>query len=197
MFRKRNIKNIYLLVVTSMLLTACFGSPTAVPEDRYYTLNISAPDIQPTKYERIVIDKVHAFGVYNERAMLYANAELPLQIKRYHYHHWTMSPAQLITHGLKDYLTQSKVAKSVVVSSFNQQQAVRVSVQLLAFERVISTSTQSVHVKLGFEIRYASGQYRTYSFEQTVPTEKNTMHSAAKAYGKALTEIFGQFLRKI
>ncbi len=192
----RAIKKIRLslLIVSGLLLTACFGSPSSVPEDRFYTLKISAAEKVTRKYKRIAITKVYAHGLYNERALLYAKAELPLQIKRYHYHHWVMPPTQLIQHALSDYLKQSNIAKDVMVQAIGSDEDLRVSAQLLAFERVLQSEKQSVRVELEFTVRLANGSSRVFNYIQNITTKKNTLHSAAEAYGVALAVIFKAFL---
>lgn len=183
-----------LLIAASLLLTACFGSPASVPEDRFYTLKIATAEKIENKYKRIAINKVYAYGIYNERALLYAKAELPLQIKRYHYHHWAMPPTQLIQDALKDYLSQSGVAKNVVVQAISSNADLRIVGKLLAFERVIQSEKQWVHVEMEFEVYRANDQYRVFKYTKNKTTKKNTIHAAAEAYGVALTDIFKEFL---
>jgi len=185
------------LVALSVLLTGCFGSPASVPEDRFYTLKINKPDNVATKYKNIAIEKVRAYGLYNERAMLYAKSELPLQIKRYHYHHWVIPPTKMIQQGLKEYLDESQVASNVTSNSISRNTGLRVSVELLAFERVISKSKQMVRVKLEFNVIDAIGKQKTYQYYESVATDKNTLHAAAKAYGIALSNVFKKLLKDL
>ncbi len=184
-----------ILILISIVLSACFGSPGSVPEDRFYTLIFNTSAIVVKKYNRISIKKVRAYGVYNERTMLYANADLPLQVKRYHYHHWVMSPTKLIQHGLKDYLTQSRIADEVLVHEVSQIGILRISVELLALERIVNKGQAMVHVELAFNIHKPDGHFKSYNFEKKIKTKRNTIHSAAEAYGVALTHIFRDFLK--
>ena len=192
----RAIKKIRLslLVMVSLLLTACFGSPSSVPEDRFYTLKVSAAEKVTRKYKRIAINKVYAYGIYNERALLYSSAELPLQIKRYHYHHWAMPPTQLIQHALSDYLSQSNIAQDIVVQRIGSDKDLSIVVQLLAFERVLQSEKQSVRVELEFTVHQENGAVHVFNYTQNTTTKKNTLHSAAEAYGVALVVIFKSFL---
>lgn len=186
-----------LLVPVSLSLAACFGSPSSVPEDRFYTLKTASPATRVTKYERITIKKVHAYGLYNERALLYAKAELPLQIKRYHYHHWVMPPTQLIQHSLKDYLSKSRIATDVIEQAISASKNLRISAELLAFERVIKQAEQWVQVKLEFEVKYPNGQYQSYQYSEKVKTKRDTIHAAAEAYGEALSRIYAKLLAEL
>ena len=194
---RHNIVYINLIFVTSLLLTGCFGSPTAIPEDRFYTFKISEAEIVVTKYKRINIKKVHAYGIYNERAMLFADINLPLQIKRYHYHHWVMPPAHLIQHGLKDYLSQSRIAKDVGMQAISQRDDLSISVELVALERVIQQGEQSVHVELEFEVVRPNGDYRSYKYTRNIIAERNTLHAAAEVYGVAISQIYKEFLGEL
>lgn len=186
-----------MLTVVNLLLTGCFGSPTAVPEDRFYTLDIAQADVKATKYKRIVIKRVHAYGLYKERAMLYSKAELPLQIKRYHYHHWVMPPTQIIEHGLKNYLSQSRISKHVVAQAIRQQKDLSIAIELLAFERVLQQGKQSVHIKMEIEVVRPSGKYQSYHYHRTHKMKSNTLHAAAIAYGEALSDIFKELLDEL
>ncbi len=186
-----------LLVTVSLLLAACFGSPSSVPEDRFYTLKVDAAEHVAEKYKRITINKVYAYGIYNERALLYANAELPLQIKRYHYHHWAMAPTQLIQHALSDYLNQSQISKNIVVQAISSDADLRISAQLLAFERVIQSGKQSVRVELEFEVHWSNGVHRTFNYTKNTTVPKNTLHGAVEAYGITINQIFREFLAEL
>jgi len=183
-----------LLLTVSLLLMSCFGSPASVPEDRFYTLRVETAERFANKYKRIAINKVYAYGIYNERAFLYANAELPLQIKRYHYHHWATPPTQLIQHAFKDYLSQSHIAKDVVVQAVSSDADLRISGKILAFERVVQSAKKSVHVELEFEVYWANGQHRVFHYTQNITAKKDTLHATAEAYGVALGNIFKEFL---
>ncbi len=189
----RKIKLILLLMV-GLLLTACFGSPASVPEDRFYTLKIATAKKVANKYQRIAINKIYAYGIYNERALLYASAELPLQIKRYHYHHWVMPPTRLIQHTLKNYLSHSGITNDVVVDAISTNTDLRISGQLLGFNRIIQPTKDAVHVELEFEVDWPDGRHHVFQYTQTIITKKNTLHAAAEAYGVALSTIFKAFL---
>ena len=186
-----------ILLLLSLLLSACFGSPGSVPEDRFYKIKIAAPEVVASKYKRITIKKVYAYGLYNERAILYSKAEMPLQIKRYHYHHWVMPPTQIIQHGLKEYLIQSRIAKTVIEQAVSRGRGLQISAELLAFERIIRQSEQLAHVKLEFEVKYPDGRYRSYQYSRKVKAGRNTLHATAEAYGVALASIFRQLLGEL
>ena len=185
---------IIFLFLAGLLLGGCFGSPSSVPEDRFYTFKVTKADKNKTKFRRIAIKKVHAYGLYNERALLYSHADKPLQIKRYHYHHWVVPPTQLVQQSLKDYLGQSNIADDVVVQAISPNDALRVSAELLAFERVIKQAEQFVRVEIEFEVRNSNRKYKTYKYSEIIKTSKNTLHSTAEAYGKALGKIYQKFV---
>lgn len=187
----------FILVLLSLLLAGCFGSPSSVPEDRFYTLSVSPSKTVTEKYKSIIINKIHAYGIYNERAILYARSELPLQIKRYHYHHWVMPPTQLIQNSLKKYLVKSEIASNVVVQAVNTGDSLRISAEILAFERIINKNENSVKVEIEFSVKQSNNQYKNYRYSQTVKAEKDTLHSAAVSYGKALSIIYSKFVKDL
>ena len=186
------LKIIFILSVT-VLLSGCFGSPSSIPEDKFYTLKIGNANVVTTKYKRISIARVKAYGLYNERAMLYTNSDLPLVIKRYHYHHWVMPPAQLIQHGLKNYLKTSKISNEVVSKSFDSD-SLKIQAELLAFERVIYSDSQEVNVEVSFELKWPDGKYKNLKYKRNVKSKDNTLHSSANAYSIALSQIFRSLL---
>jgi len=193
----RNKLNSLIIIFFGFMLTGCFGSPTPVPEDRFYTVELSKADIYPTKYKRITIKRVHAYGLYKERAMLYSSADLPLQIKRYHYHHWVMPPTQIIENGLKDYLIQSRISKEVRIQVIRQVEDISISAELMAFERVLQKGEQSVHLELEFEIVRPDGRQQTLKFTKDKKTKNDTLHAAAIAYGEVLSDIFKKLLLEL
>ena len=82
------------LIFAAVMITGCAGSG-AVPDDHFYQL----PEIIPPKSFTtprtdviIGVDSLRSDGLHGERAILYINADSPLEIRRYHYHYWTDSP---------------------------------------------------------------------------------------------------------
>jgi len=168
-----------------------------VPVDRFYTLEFSKPGIVKSKYQRININKVRAYGIYNERAMLYSNAKFPLQIKRYHYHHWVMLPTQLIQQGLKEFLVNSQISREVATNQISKKNTLEINVDLLAFERVIDNGEYSVRTKLVFNVFNSKGESRSYNYNKSIKVKRDTLHDTAKSYGKILSDIFNDFLKEL
>ena len=189
-------KKIILLTFSTMLL-GCFGGASSVPVDRFYTLEFSKPGIVKSKYQRININKVRAYGIYNERAMLYSNAKFPLQIKRYHYHHWVMLPTQLIQQGLKEFLVNSQISREVATNQISKKNTLEINVDLLAFERVIDNGEYSVRTKLVFNVFNSKGESRSYNYNKSIKVKRDTLHDTAKSYGKILSDIFNDFLKEL
>ena len=87
---RRQFKEISLHMIFAMvLITGCAGRST-VPDDHFYQL----PEILPLKTSTsrqteviIGIDSLRSDGLHGERAVLYVDADNPLELRRYHYHY--------------------------------------------------------------------------------------------------------------
>lgn len=184
---------ILLLCFFTMFLFACFGEPAPVPQDSFYTLPEINAAKQKRKFTTISIDTIRATGVYNERAILYLEKNSPLSIKRYHYHHWVMPPAQLVQQQLKSYLASSGIASNVINYRPGHSSDVRVKGTLLRFERVLDDKNAEVRVAIELDVSGAARRLNK-QYTTSLAAKDNSFESSAAAFGMAIQKIMQQFV---
>ncbi len=188
-----NYYKILVLCFFPALLAGCFGEPAPVPQDSYYTLPEPKAEKHKQLFTTIGVNTIRATGVYNERALLYLDKNTPLSIKRYHYHHWVMPPAQLVRQQLKAYLTNSGIANNVINYRPGNPGDMTVKGTLLKFERALDGKNVEVRVAIELEISGAtqrfSKQYAAY-----IAAKDNSFESSAAAFGMAIQKIMQQFI---
>ena len=191
-----------LCLACVIALGGCFGgSPASVPSDHYYRLPqnkpvsvLPAPIIKGT----LAIRKFQAHGLYHGRPLLYINSETPLEVHRYHYHHWTESPPQLIQENLLHYFRNKQLADEVTRFQPGRSTDYSVAGRIVQFERVVQNQRISVHVRLELELQSTQQQpvfHREYSAIIDVPDKQ--LHTTVSRYGTALQQIYEAFTQDI
>lgn len=182
--------------------------PRTVPDDRFYRL----PQLPPDKVlEKSIVSSVLAVaplsagGLYNERAILYIDQKRPLELRRYHYHHWVDSPNYLIQENLLAYLRAVKLAARVVRYQPGNRTAASVKGRLLRFERILNGPNVSVMVAIEFTFRDplgGSGRRWTKEYSASIQAEGGqveggSVHATVQAFGTALQQIYESFVSDI
>lgn len=181
-----------ITIITLLWLGGCSSAPP-VPVDRFYRLpepQINADGI--TVPSSIRIGNFQAQGVYNERAILYIDEQYPLMVRRYHYHLWINSPAELVRDQLIAYVRNNINAKAA-------KNELEISGRVLRFERLISASQIRVIAELEVRTRgpEAGSSAVTRVYKAEVPAASDRMNDTAAAFGKALDVIFAKVARDI
>ena len=103
----------YSIFAFTLLLSACFGGGESVPQDQFYRLSDVSYDGDRLKQmvNVLAVSSLESDVLHRERAILYSQADEPLKLQRYHYHHWTNVPSKLIQDHLVDYLRSSGMAR--------------------------------------------------------------------------------------
>ncbi len=129
----------WLLVATVVLAAGCAG-PGEVPEDRFYRLNPVAPEqplAEPLLRGVLEVERLDAFGVYHDRAILYAPADEPATLLHHHYHFWVAPPTELVRDHLAAYLRAANLAETVASGQLGQRGDLVLAARLTRFERVL------------------------------------------------------------
>jgi len=174
-----------------VMLQACSFSGSPPPEEHFYRL----PDLLANKsqqgFDTVYLRSVMAEGIYNERAILYVKDDAPLEVRRYHYHHWLNAPGKLIHEQFKNYLTGTGLARQIVDRRLAAQD-LDISVQLRNFERLTGASSR-VLVELDMAV-YGAESVRpvlSKNYRLELPAG-SSMHDTAAAFGRVLSRLFAQ-----
>lgn len=181
-----------VLLCCFLTLTAC-SSQAPLPTDHYYHL----PELRDVNSDEkrvgsISVITFQAEGLYQERAILYT--ENQIEIKQYHYHHWTDSPTRLLQERLAERLRLSSIS-DLVLNTFEGNSELIIKGQIKAFERLQQKGSESVYVKLLLQVNsnteHAPILHKEYV--QTVVLPSNNITNAIKAFAEAVDLIFSDF----
>jgi len=192
---KLNITIIFILT-----LSGCFGGGAEVPQDNFYRLaDVASAQKIDSPFNVVAVASFKSDALHQERAILYSEAAQPLNIQRYHYHHWTQVPNQLIQEHLIDYLREAGFATRIVRYGEVVKIDAKVSGFIKRFERVLDAGAVKVRVELELHIETLADKREyfqsTYSIEQK--TSDSSMHASVVALSAALENIYQQFLSDI
>jgi len=178
-----------------VFFAACASSPP-VPQDNFYHLaTIKAPETHQHQLT-IALKDFQSEGLYRERALLYINAQHPLQTRRYHYHFWIKSPTKLIRQHMTEYLLDSQFAKQIHDKRVIDDSDLLISGQLQRLDRIIDKETSKVIVRLRFDVTSRNAKINIFSKTYTVENEVKgkSIHDTVESYSTALIEIYEQFI---
>jgi ABC-type uncharacterized transport system auxiliary subunit len=187
------------LWILCLCLCGCFGAGSLAPQDHFYRLPRIAsavPQANPLHLQRVAVAGFVADDLHRDRALLFSDSAAPLQLRRYHYHHWAATPSQLLQEHLISYLRHTQFAPQVVRDDEQQSQAmIRGRIQRL--ERILQPNQTSILVQVELSLSYKIADdiqtvRREYTRESVVAD--SLLDTSVQAYGLALEDIYRQFV---
>lgn len=182
-------------------LTAC-SAPQPLPDFRYYALPEPTrvePLAQPRFDVPLVIDYLRADGVRGERPILYTSAADRIKLLQYHYQLWSEPPTTLVQQFLLRKLDSRRVAPLVTDQLTLRLPAVRITGDLLRFERARNGESWSAAVSVRLRALYDRGEMplldRAYSAE--IPAADGNLESSVAAFQQALDHIGDDLLKDL
>jgi len=178
-----------------VLVTSC-AVPPPVPEDNYYQLPKPTVKAQPTALaDELAVKRLVSDGLHGERALLFSTAGQSLQLRQYHYHHWTDTPPRMLQEYLISALRQAKVAGTVINYDPGQRTALTLSGKIRHFEQVERGNKNEVFVEVELQLhdkQHKIVHLRDYRVTQTAKSDKP--HDLVSAYGEAMNIIINEFI---
>jgi ABC-type uncharacterized transport system auxiliary subunit len=185
------------LLATGILvsLVACSAQPP-VPEDNFYHLpRVKLQSNQQAMSGELAVKRLVTDGLHSERAMLYSESGQDLQLKQYHYHHWTDSPPRMLQEHLISALRSASVASTVVNYDPAQRNAYTLSGKIRHFEQVGRGKNSEVLVGLELRLDDKNGKpvlLKDYHYTQAA--NSSAPHDLVIAFGAALNKIYVEFI---
>jgi len=186
---------LFVLLILTQLASCSLGGGS-VPQDHYYRLPEIKLSAQQTVFDRLVMKKIKASGLYHDRAILYVERDRPLELKRYHYNFWAETPAELLHTALTQGLESSSIATSVSQEVMQNTADYIIDARILHFERIIQGTDVEINVALDIRVRSTGSAGVEWSKTYQAKQQLNTtgMHASAEAFGAAVQLITAQFV---
>lgn len=190
-------------VITSififLLIAGCAGS-SPMPSDHFYRLpdlTLQSESVQFVLGD-IFVEQFITDGLHRERAILYTNDPLSIELGQYHYHHWIDSPTRLIRDQLIQYLRDSNVAPQVFDTP-DVSAKLQIHGKIKRFERQRNDTSDSVIVTLDFRVIQSSleSSLLLKSYTEQIDFEGQSMNKAVVAFSEALSIIFSHLIEDI
>jgi ABC-type uncharacterized transport system auxiliary subunit len=186
-----------LVMFAALVLSGC-GNVPGVPDHTYFRMPPTATlpvSPEPVFVTPIVVELFSADGLYADRALIYATNPEATELRQYHYQLWTDPPTRLLQRRLKIELRETEIAPLVTDELAASQAAVRVSGQILRFERVPTVNggyLASVVIKLRADRPDGTPQTDEI-YRADVEAVDNRLISTAEALFAASDQIFAEF----
>lgn len=182
------MKAILMTLAFSVLLSACAGGEP-VPADRFYQLAPLAPQSRhatPALNGGLEIDYTQADPLRSGRAVLYSEADRPLQLNRYHYAFWVDQPPRMVQRAIVSYLRELNVADRVFTAGQRGQAVYRLETRLLKFEQLRQGGEVTVEVALQATLKALPEGSPLWTRTYTQTRAGGDMHATADAIQRAL-----------
>ena len=195
------MRYLFILLFLS-LLTGCFGGGEVVPQDQFYHLADISENISRVSkpFGVVAVTTLQSDALHRERTILYSEQSTPLKMNRYHYHHWTNAPGQLIQEHLIAYLRKTGFASDVI--RYGEQSSIdaQISGYIHRFERLVGQGNPKIVIRLELSfISRVAGAQRTLTREYMLEQEAadDSMHASVDAFSRGLQEIYARFVADI
>ena len=194
------MKQVLLWSALALLLNAC-SAPAPLPDFRYFTLPLPAPVErvpQPLALP-LVLEPLRASGIRGERPILYNSQADRAKLLQYHYQLWAEPPTTMVQDQLLRMLEQAQVSTLVTDRLSPRESALRVSGELLRFERQREGEVWAAQVELRLRAQ-ADGQVRPLferRFTARVLAPDALLESSVRAFGQALDQIGAELLQAL
>ena len=185
------------MLVAGLALGGC-GNVPGVPDHTYFRM--STPQSLPRSEKPVFVDPIvvglfEANGLYADRALIYALDPAADELRQFHYQLWTDPPTRLLQRRLQIELREARIAPLVIDALATSQGAVRISGEILRFERVPTTDgghIGSVVLRLRAD-RPDGTPLSNEIYHADVPAADRRLVSAAEALFVAVDTIFSEF----
>ena len=186
-----------LMLLAALLLAGC-GNVPGVPDHTYFRM--SKPQQLPRSEKPVFVDPIvvglfEANGLYADRALIYALDPAAEELRQFHYQLWTDPPTRLLQRRLQIELREANMAPLVIQALAASQGAVRISGEILRFERVPTPEGGHIaSVVLRLRADRPDGTPLTNEiYHADVPTADKRLISATEAMFTAVDQIFVEF----
>ena len=164
-----------------------------MPSDRYHRLTAGAP---ATVYETprltgtMEVERFHAAGVLQDRAIIFVEHDNPNVLQQYHYHLWADPPTRMLQMATVDYLRESHLADQVVTADLRIDPTYTLIGDIKKLEHVVGNSSK-VLVELEFGLREHKDGSLVWVKGYTVKKEvkDDSVAAATRAFSEAIDEI--------
>lgn len=186
-----------VLIMTGIvtLLTSCAAQPP-VPEDNFYQL---APSKIKANKKNIAnslsVKRLVSDGLHGERALLYSKAGQALQLKQYHYHHWSDTPPRMLQEYLISTLRSANIANTVTNYDPVHRADYNLTGKIRHFEQIERGRNNEVLVELELRLNNKRGELillKDYRISQMANSP--APHDLVQAYGIALNKLVTEFI---
>ena len=188
---------IFITALLALVLTAC-GNVPGVPDHTYFRMS-KAQDLPVSETQvfntPIVVNLFAADGLYADRALVYALDPTGAELRQYHYQLWTDPPTRALQRRLLIELRDAAIAPLVTDQLAASQAAVRISGNILRFERVPSVAggfIASVVLRLRVDRPDGTPQFDDI-YHADVDATDLSLGATVVALSSAVDQIFAEF----
>ena len=195
MMLQRKLFSRFSIILLASLLVSCAAQPP-VPEDNFYQL--PAPQIKANTTpltSSLSVKRLVSDGLHSERALLFSKAGQALQLKQYHYHHWSDTPPRMLQEHLISAFRTAHIADTVINYDPTQDVSHSLTGKIRHFEQIERGSKNEVLVELELKLSDKNGKIvllKDYRIKQAANSAKP--HDLVNAYGIALNKLVSRFI---
>ena len=146
----------------------------------------------------MVVQRFTADGLTAQRPLVYGSPESPHQLRQYNYHFWADTPTRMLQELTVDVLRAAGLAERVVTPELRALADYELTGKIKRLEYLRGESS-SVAVRIELALNRIDGNRLIWLEDLAAerPTEDNSVASATRAMGGALSDIYREALESL
>lgn len=186
---------IALAITLGLTLSACSVAPA--PPDRYYRVEVPPAGSTTNFSGRILIEPFEAYGIYNERPLVFHAADASSALEQYHYQFWAEPPGMMLRDAMIAYLRTGLSGAQVEAAGGRQRGDLTVHTRLKRLEHRLGSPPQAVFAA-EFRIIDASDNERaTLVFDETIAAGGASVEDFVLAMDQLVGKAYGQLVERV
>ena len=195
-FWKPKLRSLAVILVVASGLGGC--GQANVPEERFYRLEV--PVHSTAGVVRLpgvlVVQRFTADGLTAQRPLVYGTLDAPHELRQYNYHFWADTPTRMLQELTVDVLRGAGLANQVLTPELRALADYELTGKIKRLEHLRGEASM-VTVRLELALSRIDGNQLVWLEDLSAehPTEDDSVASATRAMGGALSEIYQAALR--
>lgn len=186
-----------MLVAVGAAMWGCATAPEP-PQDRFYRVALTVPEARldtPLVRGVLAVERVEAFGIYRDRAIVFTTSAALEVLQQHHYHFWFMPPQRMLREHLAGYLRGRGAAERVSAGELPDRSDVAIHLTVRHFERVLDASGGvSARIGLGVVVQSDNTTLMAREYTREQAAQDASMAASVRAFSAGLEAIYALLL---
>jgi len=180
---------------TMFFIAACSTAPA--PPERFYRVEAPAASSTTSLQGRILIEPFEAYGVYNERPILYLSPEASGTLQQYHYQFWAEPPGMMLRDAMIAYLRTAFSGAQVESAGGRARGDYVVHTRLKRLEHRLGSPAQAQFAAEFRVVDAADNERAIVLFDEVAPAAGGSVEDFVAAMDQLVGKAYAQLAARL